>query len=216
MLAGVALSMSEGDGRFDDSGATMAAAGSVESAMTTVTPDARFNLTERISAWGLGSSGTGDMTIASDDGTETVSCDLSMRLNAVGAQGALLDPGEHGRGLSFSLKPTLDATSSVSERLWGARDARALASDDDALDAARGLRAEAGYGMSLFGDRFTGTPNFGFGLAHGGTRGYRVDWPLTSAVPGDPGFWVNLDVMRREVSNDDAEHGVMLRRVVRW
>ena len=40
---------------------------------------------------------------------------------------ARLDPGEHGRGLSFSLSPVIGATSSASERLWGARDARGLA-----------------------------------------------------------------------------------------
>ena len=337
MLAGVAVSLSEGDGTFDDSGATTGARGSVESTMTTVSPYARFHLTERVSAWGLGGWGTGDMTIAFDDGTDPVRTDLSMRLGALGARGALLrqdgaagmdlalkadaffvrmesekaansaateadasrlrlvleggrsfdmgggatlrpslelgvrhdggdaetgaglevgggvayahpssglgleakarmlvahadsdyeewgasatarlDPGERGRGLSFSLAPTIGATSSASERLWGARDARALA-PGAAFDAARGLQAEAGYGMPLFGDRFTGTPNLGFGLADGGARDYRIGWRLTSAVEGDPGFEVNLDAIRREAANDNAaEHGVMLRGAVRW
>ena len=49
-------------------------------------------------------------------------------------------------------------------------------------------------------------------------------WRLTSAVPGDPGFEVNLDATRREAANDNgsgsgagnAEHGVMLRGAIRW
>ena len=338
-LAGVAVSWSEGDGAFDDSGATTGAKGSVESTMTTVSPYARFAFTERVSAWGLAGLGTGDMTIAFDDGTQEVRTDLSMRLGALGARGELfrqddaggmdlalkadaffvrmeseqaansaatqadahrlrlvleggrsfdmgggasfrpslelglrhdggdaetgaglelggamayadpatglsleararmllahadsdyeewgasamarLDPGARGRGLSFSLSPTLGATSSASERLWGASDARALAPDGGAFDAARGLQAEAGYGMALFGDRFTGTPHLGFGLADGGARDWRIGWRLTSALPNDSGFEVSLDATRREAAGGATApaHGVMLRGLLRW
>ena len=344
LLAGVAVSLSEGEGTFDDPGVDK---GSVESTMTTVSPYARFNVSERVSAWGLAGWGTGAMTIVQDAraATETQAArprqvtktDLSMRLGALGARGELLrqddaggmdlalkadaffvttesertqgsaatsadasrlrlvleggrsfvlgggatvrpalelgvrhdggdaetgagvelgggvtyadpssglsleakarmlvahadsdyeewgvsatarlDPGERGRGLSFSLAPTIGATSSASERLWGARDARALAPGAE-FDAARGLRGEMGYGMALFGDRFTGTPNLGFGMSDGGARDYRIGWRLTSAVEGDPGFEVNLDAIRREAANDNAvEHGVMLRSLIRW
>ena len=129
---------------------------------------------------------------------------------------ARLDPGAHGRGLSFSLSPTLGASSSATERLWGAHDARGLAPDGE-FDAARGLQAEAGYGLALFGGRFTGTPNAGFGLSDGGARDWRIGWRLTSAVPNDPGFEVNLDATRREPASDaEPEHGVMLRGGIRW
>ena len=335
MLAGVAVSLSEGDSTFDDSGVTTGAKGRVESTMTTVSPYARLDLTERVSAWGLGVWGTGDMTIRFDDGTAPVGTDLSMRLGALGARGELLeqddaggmdlalradaffvrmesekaansaateagasrlrlvleggrsfdmgggatlrpslelgvrhdggdaetgagvelgggvaftdpssglgleakarmlvahadsdyeewgasatarlDPGERGRGFSFSLAPTIGATSSASERLWGAHDARALAPDGGAFDAGRGLQGEMGYGMPLFGGRFTGTPNLGFELADGGARDWRVGWRLASAGGG---FEVKLDVARRETASaDDAEHRVMLRGSVRW
>ena len=134
---------------------------------------------------------------------------------------ARLDPGERGRGLSFSLAPTIGATSSASDRLWGARDVRALAPDGGAFTPGRGLAAEAGYGLSLFGDRFTGTPNIGLRVSDGGVRDYRIGWRLTSAVEGDPGFEVSLDATRREAANDNgsgsgAEHGVMLRSLIRW
>ena len=54
-------------------------------------------------------------------------------------------------------------------------------------------------------------------MSDDGAREYRLGWRLTSAVPGDPGFEVNLDATRREAANDnDAEHGVMLRSTIRW
>ena len=74
-----------------------------------------------------------------------------------------------------------------------------------------------GYGLPLFGDRFTGTPNAGFGLSDGGARDWRIGWRLTSAVPDDPGFEVNLDATRREPANDaEPAHAVMLRGGIRW
>ena len=78
--------------------------------------------------------------------------------------------------------------------------------------------AEVGYGMALLGDRLTDTPNVGFGMSDGGARDYRIGWRLTSAVPGDPGFEVSLDAVRREAANDDGppEHGVTLRSLIRW
>ena len=130
---------------------------------------------------------------------------------------ARLDPGERGRGLSFSLSPTLGATSSAGDRLWGAQDARALAPDGAALRPGRGLAAEAGYGMSLFGDRFTGTPNIGYGMSDDGARDYRIGWRLISAVPGDPGFEVSLDAARREAVHEDTpEHRIGVGITARW
>ncbi|MCY4549598.1 MAG: hypothetical protein OXC28_14625, partial [Defluviicoccus sp.] len=130
--------------------------------------------------------------------------------------GVRLAPGERQRGLSFSLAPTLGATSSAAERLWGARDAGGLA-PGGGFAAARGLQGELGYGLSVFGDRFTGTPNVGFGLSDS-ARDYRLGWRLTSAIKGDPGFEVNLDATRKEAanSNEPPEHGLMLRGAIRW
>ena len=134
-----------------------------------------------------------------------------------GASGAVrLAPGDRGRGLSFSLAPTWGSASSGMDRLWSARDARGLAPNSE-FEAGQRLDGELGYGVGLFGDRFTGTPNVGFGLSDY-ARDYRVGWRLTSVVRGDPGFEVNLDATRREAVNDNepAEHGVMLRGAIRW
>ena len=102
------------------------------------------------------------------------------------------------------------------DRLWSARDARGLAPGTE-FEARQRLEGELGYGFGLSGDRFTGTPNVGFGLSDD-ARDYRIGWRLTSAVRGDPGFEVSLDATRKEAANDNgpAEHGVMLRGAIRW
>ena len=74
---------------------------------------ARSGLSEQVSAWGLGAYDTDAMTITQDapEATEThlarprqvTKTDLSMRLGAVGARGALLEPGEAG-GMDLALK----------------------------------------------------------------------------------------------------------------
>ena len=341
LLAGVAISVSEGEGTFAQPGVDQ---GTIESTMTTVSPYARFMVTDRISVWGLAGWGTGDMTIvqaANESQPERVTrTDLEMRLGAIGGRGALLEadedggidlalkadafyveteseaisnegdttgvasrvrlalegsrafrmgdggvltpglelglrhdggdaetgtgvelggrvswsdpdsglsveaqvrtlvahedsdyrewgasgavrlaPGDRGRGLSFSLAPTYGAASSGVGRLWSARDAQELAPDGES-EAGQSLQGELGYGLPVFGDRYTGTPNLGFGLSDS-AREYRIGWRLTSAIEGDPGFEVNLDAMRRESANDNGadvpvDHGVMLRAAIRW
>ena len=106
--------------------------------------------------------------------------------------------------------------SNAAERLWGARDAGGLAPGGE-FEAARGLQGELGYGVNLFGDRFTGTANLGFGFSDN-ARDYRLGWRLNSVVPGDPGFEVNLDATRQEAANGNAPpvHGLMLRGAIKW
>ena len=127
-----------------------------------------------------------------------------------------LAPDERGRGPSFSLTPTYGAASSGMDLIWSTRDVRGLA-PQGGFEAGRSLEGELGYGLGLFGDRFTGTPNAGFDISDS-SRDWRIGWRLTSAVPGDPGFEVNLDATRREAANDDgpAKHGIMLTGTIRW
>ena len=105
LLAGVAVSVSEGEGSFDQPGVD---SGTIESTMTTVSPYARFTVTDRVSVWGLAGWGTGDMTIvqaANDRGQpeRVTRTDLEMRLAALGGRGALLEADEEG-GLDLALK----------------------------------------------------------------------------------------------------------------
>ena len=128
----------------------------------------------------------------------------------------LVPGGNAGRGLSMSLTPSYGADPAGSQRLWALPASSGLAATNGGAEPTSRFDAEAGYGMALLGDRFTGTPNVGFGLSET-AREYRMGWRLTSAVRGDPGFEVSLDATRREAVNDDeAEHGVMLRSLIKW
>ena len=123
-----------------------------------------------------------------------------------------LVPGGAGRGLSMSLTPSWGADPGGKERLWMLSDASGLAANDDAPLSSR-LDAELGYGIAMFGGRFTGTPYVGLGL--GEARDYRLGWRL--ATGRWPSFSLGVEAARREAANDDApEHGVMLRSSVRW
>ena len=133
-----------------------------------------------------------------------------------GVSGQLrLVPGDTGRGLSMSLTPSYGVDPGGSERLWALPDASGLAANDEAAPSNR-LDTEFGYGLPVFGGSFTGTPNVGFGMSET-ARDYRIGWRLTPAAAKAPGFEVNLDAVRREPANDNgAEHGVMLRSLMRW
>ena len=103
-LAGVALSVSEGEGTFDQSGVD---SGTVESTLTSVNPYVRYQASDRLSAWGLLGYGTGDMTMtqaAHGERAEIVTrTDISMRLGAAGARGVLLEANETG-GIDLALR----------------------------------------------------------------------------------------------------------------
>ena len=136
-----------------------------------------------------------------------------------GASGALrLAPGERGRGLSFSLAPTYGTPGSGVDRLWSARDAGGLAPNGTEFEPESRLEGEIGFGLPAFGDRFTGTPNFGFALADGGGREYRLGWRLARAGGGS--FALSLDAARSEPAGDSSgtapAHAVVLRAGVRW
>ena len=132
-----------------------------------------------------------------------------------GASGAVrLDPGASGRGLSFTLAPTVGAASSGVERLWSLEDARGLAANDE-FEAEGRLDAELGYGLPVFG-AFTGTPYAGLGLSERG-RDWRLGWRLGPGATALD-FALGVEGTWTEPANDDAEpaHGVMLRGSLRW
>ena len=125
-------------------------------------------------------------------------------------------PKDRGRGLSLSLSPRWGAGTGGADALW--RNEIPKGAPGAGSSRAGRLEGEVGYGLPLFGDRFTGTPNLGFGLSNGGARDYRIGWRLTSAVRGDPGFRVDLDAARREAGNGGEEpaHEAMLHAAVRF
>ena len=55
----------------------------------------------------------------------------------------------------------------------------------------------------MFGDRFTGTPEIGFGLSDSG-RDYSLGWRLTREGRDAGSFEFALEATRRESANDDT------------
>ena len=108
-LAGVALSVSEGEGDYSLGGcaAPSRCRGTLESSLTAVHPYVRVDVNDRVSAWGLLGYGTGEMTMTQDavgNEPETVTrTDIEMRLGAAGARGALLEAADAG-GFDLALR----------------------------------------------------------------------------------------------------------------
>ena len=78
------------------------------------------------------------------------------------------------------------------------------------------LEGKIGYGMPAFGDRFTGTPEFGFAVS-GTERAYSLGWRLSREGLDAGTFQSSLEATRRESANDnDPEHGIGFRFTARF
>ena len=159
-LAGVALSVSEGEGSFDQPGVD---SGTVESSLTSVNPYVRYEASDRLSVWGLVGYGTGDMTMtqaARGERAEIVTrTDLMLRLGAAGARGVLLEAGEDG-GIDLALRGDAFLVQMESEAAANTVETKA--------DASRlRLVLEAGRSFAL-GEGAVLTPALELGLRHDG------------------------------------------------
>ena len=169
-LAGLAVSLSEGDGSFEHikDGGT-GGKGKVESSLTSVHPYARYDLTERVKVWGLVGYGTGELTLtrhaAGNRSRDVVSeTDLSMRMGAMGATGTVLSAGESG-GPEVVVK---------ADAFWVRMESEAVMSQDAGrMEAATGdasrlrLAVRGAQGMELApGSTFT--PSAELGVRHDG------------------------------------------------
>ena len=159
-LAGVALSVSEGEGSFDQPGVDT---GTVESSLTSVNPYVRYEASDRLSVWGLFGYGTGDMTLtqAANDNRDRIvtRTDISMRLGAAGARGVLLKAGEDG-GIDLALRGDAFLVQMDWEKVSNETDTGA--------DASRlRLVLEAGRPF-LLGEGAVLTPALELGLRHDG------------------------------------------------
>ena len=128
------------------------------------------------------------------------------------------------RGPSLTLSQTLGAQASggVDSLLSRPTMAGLAANDDKALLERRRLEAWLGYGLSAFGDRFTVTPELGFGYSVG-TRDYSLGWTLVRDARGGDIGSLELSMEARRHENDNAApgagaavHEVGLRLTARW
>ena len=169
-LAGVAISLSRGDGSFEHR-ETRSTDGStrLESRLTSLFPYARYSLTERTDVWGLLGYGTGDLTLTEPAGehrlreivTET---EIEMRMGAVGARGRILAAEQPGE-LELAVRTDAFWVRTQSDAVESARSGRMEASSGDAsrlrllLEGSRTV--EIGSGTTF-------TPSAEIGVRHDG------------------------------------------------
>ena len=136
-----------------------------------------------------------------------------------GISGALAwdpDPASD-RGPTLTVTQALGAASTGgADALLGRRTLADLAADDHGFEARR-LEVKLGYGLPAFGERFTSTPELGFGLSPE-SRDYRLGWRLGLARSGPASFELGLEATRTEPANDDAgpEQRIELRLEARF
>ena len=133
---------------------------------------------------------------------------------------------ESGRGPSLTLTQTMGGQAAGgADALLGRGTLAGLAANDngaeDGLLSRRRLDVRFGYGFAAFGDRFTATPELGFGLSEW-SRDYRLGWRLSSGG-GAGSLDLSLEAARREAANGNGagaganpEHTVGLRIEARF
>ena len=129
-LAGVAVSLSRGEGPFRLTSAMESnrRSGTVESSLTALYPYAKLGLSDRMEAWGLVGLGTGELTVR-ESGGRPIETDLGMTMGAVGARGRLLSAGAGG-GLDLALR---------SDAMWVRMKSDAVSNGEGNLAAAQAL-----------------------------------------------------------------------------
>ncbi len=202
LLAGVAVSVSEGKGSFAQPGVD---SGKIESTMTAVSPYARLSLNDRLSVWGLSGFGNGDMTIvqaANENGQpeRVTRTDLEMRLAALGGRGALMEADEAG-GFDLALKADAFYVETESEAVSNEGATTAVASRVRmALEGSRAFRMDGGGVL---------TPGLEVGLRHDGgdaetgtgvELGGRLSWQ-------DPETGLSVEArVRALVAHEDSDY----------
>ena len=119
------------------------------------------------------------------------------------------------RGFTMSLRQTLGASSTGgADALMGRETLTGFGANDNS--GARRLELTAGYGIAMFGGRFTGTPHVGVGFSDTG-RDYRLGWRLGLGSGGSASFELGLEATRRDRANDNkAEHTAGFRIRAAW
>ena len=120
------------------------------------------------------------------------------------------------RGLSLTLRQSFGGSATGGKDALFSREAMDGLAANGNGGGNRRLEGRIGYGLPVFGDRFTGTPEIGFGLSDDG-RDYSLGWRLTREGRDAGSFEVALEATRRESANDNTpEHGIGFQLTARW
>ena len=219
-LGGLMLSHSEGSGTYttDGSGSSGRSEGEIDSSLTGLYPYLGFELTERVSVWGVGGYGRGALTLTRE-GEAPLETDIDMTMAAAGMRGDVLDAGETGgfglalesdalfvRTTSNAIPGLAAAEADVSRLRLGLEGSYELALDGGgtlvpSLEA--GVRhdggdAETGLGMELGGGLRYEDPSRGLSsefnlrglVAH--EDGSYEEWGASGSLRYDPGGSTDL------------------------
>ncbi len=128
-----------------------------------------------------------------------------------GISGTLsFDPApDSERGLSLRLTQTLGGPSSGGAEGLMARQTLAGLGAEEADDGPGRLDARVGYGLGVFGARWTAVPELGLGLSQT-EREVRLGWRLTRAAPGEIAFELGAEARRldRLDGSDGPDHEI--------
>ena len=163
MVAGVALSHSQGDGEFEVLAGAGAAedGGKLDASLGAVHPYARFQVDERTALWAMLGYGQGEMGLAPRAGG-AVETDIEMRMAALGARRVLVAP-EEAKGFELAANAEAFVVEMESE---ASGDAAALSLDAASVqERALRLSLEGAYEYQLDGDTRL-RPSFELGLRH--------------------------------------------------
>ena len=164
-IAGVSLSVSEGEGTYGLDGKE----GELDSSLTGVYPYVGYDINERLSAWGVAGYGEGNIKLTQPDTTETIRTGIDLAMVAVGARGDLMPRTE---AAGFDLALTTDA---LMVRTTSAAAAGLAATDADVSRLRLGLD---GSWLNQFGGGASLTPSIGIGMRHDGgdaETGFGID-----------------------------------------
>ena len=202
-LAGVAVSLSRGEGPFRLTSAMESnrRSGTVESSLTALYPYAKLGLSDRMEAWGMVGLGTGKLTVRESGGTP-IETDLGMTMGAVGARGRLLSAGEGG-GLDLALR---------SDAMWVRMKSDAVSNGEGNLAAAQALVSRLrliveGSRTFAMADERTITPRGEVGVRHDlgdAETGTGVEVGAGVKFAGD-GFSIE-GAVRALVAHEDAHY----------
>ena len=119
-------------------------------------------------------------------------------------------------GLSLSLRQSFGGSATGGKDTLFSREVMdGLAANGNDGGSQR-LEGKIGYGLPAFGDRFTGTPEFGFAVS-GTERAYSLGWRLSREGSDAGTFQSSLEATRHESANDnDPEHAIGFRFSARF